>query len=154
MYTFAIVGHKVKVYIYFWPHFVMKFAWIYLCIYEYILLIILPEFCTDFIKGSAELIGSFPSNQNTFYLLCLFYSDNEIITERGRPAISTLIGWLVHVCLFPCLILWGLPYWVVDAKKLNKEGTGLMVFLQPIRMHFVFLFGFSEFFTMHHIMTW
>ena len=28
-----------------------------------------------FIKGPAKLIGSFPSNQNTLYLLCLFYSD-------------------------------------------------------------------------------
>ena len=47
-----------------------------------------------FIKGSAELIGSFPSNQNTLYLLCLFYSDNEIITVCCRPEICTLIGWI------------------------------------------------------------
>ena len=47
-----------------------------------------------FIKGLAELIGSFPSNQNTLYLLCLFYSDNEIITVCCRPEICTLIGWI------------------------------------------------------------
>ena len=54
-----------------------------------------------FIKGSAELIGSFPSNQNTLYLLCLFYSDNEIITVCCRPEICTLIGWIEtsHLCL-------------------------------------------------------
>ena len=34
----------------------------------------------------------YPTNQNTLYLLHLFYSDNEIITVHGRPAICTLIG--------------------------------------------------------------
>ena len=47
-----------------------------------------------FIKGSAELIGSFPSNQNTLYSLCLFYSNIEIITVHDRPAICTFIGWV------------------------------------------------------------
>ena len=46
-----------------------------------------------FTKGLAELIGFSLSNQNSLYLLHLFYSDNEIITVRGRPAICTLIGW-------------------------------------------------------------
>ena len=53
-----------------------------------------------FIKGSAELIDSFPSNQNTLYLLCLFYSDNEIITVCCRPEICTLIGWFKSSHLF------------------------------------------------------
>ena len=47
-----------------------------------------------------EIIGFFPTNQNTLYLLCLFYSDNEIITVHGRPEIYTLIGWIETSCLF------------------------------------------------------
>ena len=55
-----------------------------------------------FIERSAELIGSFPSNQNTLYLLCLFYSDNEIITVHGIPEICTLNGWFKSSCLGFC----------------------------------------------------
>ena len=40
------------------------------------------------------MTGFYPTNQNTLYLLHLFYSDNEIITVHGRPAICTLIGWI------------------------------------------------------------
>ena len=51
-----------------------------------------------------EIIGFFPTNQNTTYLLCIFYSENEIITVRGRPATWTLIDWVkVLVCSIPCL---------------------------------------------------
>ena len=39
-------------------------------------------------------ISFYPTNQNDIYLLHLFYSDNEIITVGGRPAICTLIGWV------------------------------------------------------------
>ena len=34
-----------------------------------------------------EIIGFFPTYQNALFLLCLFYSYNEIITVRGRPII-------------------------------------------------------------------
>ena len=40
------------------------------------------------------MTGFFPINQNTLYLLHLFYSDNEIITVHDRPAICTLISWI------------------------------------------------------------
>ena len=46
------------------------------------------------------MTGFYPTNQNTRYLLHLFYSDNEIITVHGRPAICTLIGWFKSSCLF------------------------------------------------------
>ena len=46
------------------------------------------------------MTGFYPTNQNTLYLLHLFYSDNEIITVHGRPAICTLIGWFKSSCLF------------------------------------------------------
>ena len=42
----------------------------------------------------------YPTNQNTLYLQHLFYSDNEIITECGRPAICTLIYWFKSSRLF------------------------------------------------------
>ena len=51
--------------------------------------------CTDcfnpkkLYKGTYKIIVFFPTNENT----PLFYSDNEIITVCGRPAICTLIGW-------------------------------------------------------------
>ena len=38
--------------------------------------------------------------KNTLYLLCLFYSDNEIITVCGRPAICSFIGWFKTSRLF------------------------------------------------------
>ena len=47
-----------------------------------------------FIKGQAETTGFYPTNQITLYLLRLLYSDNEIITMFGRPAICYLIGQL------------------------------------------------------------
>ena len=50
------------------------------------------------------MTGFFPTNQNTLYLLCLFYSDNVIITVRGRPAICTLIGWFKSSRLFIFLL--------------------------------------------------
>ena len=53
-----------------------------------------------FIKGQAETTGFYPTNQYTLYLLHLFYSDNEIITVHGRPAICTLIGWVKSSHLF------------------------------------------------------
>ena len=47
------------------------------------------------------MTGFYPTYQNTLYLLHSFYSDNEIITVCGRPAICTLIGWIEtsHLCL-------------------------------------------------------
>ena len=39
-------------------------------------------------------------NKNTLYLMHLFYSDNEIKTVHGRPAICTLIGWIETSRLF------------------------------------------------------
>ena len=39
--------------------------------------------------------GFFPTNQNTLYLLFLFYSDNDFITVQSRPAICALIGWIL-----------------------------------------------------------
>ena len=52
----------------------------------------------NFIKD--EIIGFYPTNQNTLYLLHLFYSDTEIIIVHGRPAICTLIGWIETSRLF------------------------------------------------------
>ena len=49
--------------------------------------------------------GISPSNQNSLYLLHLFYSDNEIITVHGRPAISTMIGWFKSSRLFISLFV-------------------------------------------------
>ena len=45
------------------------------------------------------MTGFYPNNQNTLYLLHLFYSDNEIINVHDRPAICTLIGWIETSCL-------------------------------------------------------
>ena len=41
-------------------------------------------------KGKEMIIGFYPTNQNTLYLLCLFYSDKEIITVRGRRQTSNM----------------------------------------------------------------
>ena len=49
------------------------------------------------------MTGFYPTNQNTLYLLHLFYSDDEIITVRGRPAIYTLIGWFKSFRLYTSL---------------------------------------------------
>ena len=51
------------------------------------------------------MTGFYPTNQNTLYLLHLFYSDNEIKTVRGRPAICTLIGWFKSSRLFMSLLV-------------------------------------------------
>ena len=51
-------------------------------------------------KGTGKIIGFYLTNQNTIYLLHLFYSDNKIITVRGIPAICTIIGWVKSSCLF------------------------------------------------------
>ena len=48
--------------------------------------------------------GFLPTNQNTLYLLFLFYSDNEIITVCGRPVICILIGWFNSSCLLISLL--------------------------------------------------
>ena len=50
------------------------------------------------------MTGFFLTNQNTLYLLRLFYSDNEIITLRGRPTKCTLIGWFKSSRLFISLL--------------------------------------------------
>ena len=42
-------------FIYFWPHFIMKLNWIYLCIYEYVLSINFPEFSTGFAGISLDI---------------------------------------------------------------------------------------------------
>ena len=54
------------------------------------------------------MTGFYQTNQNTFYLLHLFYSDNEIITVHGRPAICTLIGWIEtsRLCLSLNKVSW------------------------------------------------
>ena len=49
------------------------------------------------------MTGFFPTNQNTLYLLRLFYSDNENLTVHGRPAICPLIGWFKSSRLFNSL---------------------------------------------------
>ena len=54
-------------------------------------------------KRIGEIICFFPTNQNTLYLLRLFYSENEIITVCGRPAICTLISWGKSSIAIPCL---------------------------------------------------
>ena len=46
------------------------------------------------------MTGFFPTNQNTLYVLHLFYSDNEIITVHGSPTIYILIGWFKSSSLF------------------------------------------------------
>ena len=56
-----------------------------------------------FIKGQVGLIDFFLSNQNTLYVMHLFYSDNEIKTVCGRPAICTLIGWFKSSRLYTSL---------------------------------------------------
>ena len=73
-----------------------------------------------FIISWAELIGFSPSNQDTLYLLCLFYSDNEIITVCCRPEICTLIGWIEtsRLCLsFSKVSL------VSPKKHLDRKGS-------------------------------
>ena len=64
------------------------------------------------------MTGFYPTNQNTLYLLHLFYSDNEIITVHGRPAICTLIGWIEtsRLCLSFNKVSWLIPQSIVDAK--------------------------------------
>ena len=79
----------------------------------------------------AELIGYFPSNQNTLYLLCLFYSDNEIITVCCRPELCTLIGWIEtsHLCLSFSKVSWAwnshfyLSEWFSVAAGSSLEGV-------------------------------
>ena len=51
-------------------------------------------------KRTDDCIVFHPTNQNTFYLLHLFYFIYEIITFHGKPAICTLIGWVKSSCLF------------------------------------------------------
>ena len=84
-----------------------------------------------------ELIGFSPSNQNALYVLCLFYSDNEILTIRGRPAICTLIGWFKSFCLNTSLF--------VSVKRKSAKiamfvqggfkSTLLMVGLNNLHLH-------------------
>ena len=52
------------------------------------------------LKDRQRRLVFYPSNQNTLYLLHLFYSDNEIITVHRRPTIFTLIGWIEISSLF------------------------------------------------------
>ena len=54
------------------------------------------------------MTGFYQTNQNTLYLLRLFYSDNEILTVHGRPAIYTLIGWIEtsRLCLSLNKVSW------------------------------------------------
>ena len=44
-----------------------------------------------------EIIELYPTNQNTLYLLHLFYSDNEIVTVRNLH--YHLLGQKVLICL-------------------------------------------------------
>ena len=44
-------------------------------------------------QGKGKIIGFFPTNQITLYLLHWFCSDIEIITVCCRPTIWALIGW-------------------------------------------------------------
>ena len=55
------------------------------------------------LHGMEEIISFFPTNQNTLHWLCLFYSDNDIITVHDRPAICTLIGWVKSSRMFNSL---------------------------------------------------
>ena len=41
-----------------------------------------------------KIIGFHPTNQNTLYLLPLFYSDNKFINLHSRLSICSLIGWV------------------------------------------------------------
>ena len=73
-----------------------------------------------FIKEQAETTGFFPTNQNTLYLMCLFYSDNVIITVHGRPAICTLLSWFKSSCLF--ISLYGFcEVQLTDQVQLTEE---------------------------------
>ena len=95
-----------------------------------------------FIKGSAELIGSFPSNQNTLYLLCLFYTDNEIITVCCRPKICTLIGWIEssRICLsFSKVSLGEFPF------SPETRGVSACWTLLPVGVSYMtFLISFAD----------
>ena len=64
------------------------------------------------------MTGFFPTNQNTLYLLCLFHSDNFIITVRGRPAFCTLIGWFKSSCLFISLSV--SVHWHIQHSNINQ----------------------------------
>ena len=75
------------------------------------------------------MTGFFPTNQNTLYLLPLFYSDNDIITVHGRLAICSLIGWFKSS--FPCLDYVGYPIIVKFAEVgyggMSKSGLKLVM---------------------------
>ena len=77
------------------------------------------------------MTGFFPTNQNTLYLLRLFYSDNEIITVCGRPAICTLIGWFKNSRLF--ISLFGFCDWTLlelIMEKFSSEWSTQMYMLK------------------------
>ena len=64
------------------------------------------------------MTGFFPTNQNTLYLLHLFYSDNQIITVCCRPEICTLIVWFKSSCLFISLSV--SVHWHIQHSNINQ----------------------------------
>ena len=77
------------------------------------------------------MTGFYPTNQNTLYLLCLFYSDNEIITVHGKPAICTLIGWIETSCLCLSFSKVSLTLTKGSWTTKSKQGTEQMRTFEP-----------------------
>ena len=83
------------------------------------------------------MTGFIPTNQNTLYLLCLFYSDNEIITVHGRPAICTIIGWIETSRLFLSYnrVSWVLCKWIKFKKSFFHLCSGIFRFRWVISLN-------------------
>ena len=81
-----------------------------------------------------EIIGFFPTNENSLHLLHLFYSDNEIIIVHGRPAICTLIGWFKSSRLFISL-----SGFCDLFHKFNKIYNLCLLFTSLVLIIFVFI---------------
>ena len=85
-------------------------------------------------KGTGKIIGFHPTNQNTLYLLSLFYSDVGIITVFSRPAICTLIGWVESSCLFHSMS----GFFGIDPKQTGTKFLFSALF--QILLHLAFYF--------------
>ena len=69
-------------------------------------------------QGKGKIIGFFPTNQITLYLLHWFCSDNEIITVCCRPEICTLIVWFKSSCLYISLSV--SVHWHIQHSNINQ----------------------------------
>ena len=85
------------------------------------------------------MTGFYPTNQITLYLLRLFYSDNEIITVHGRPAICTLICWIEtsRLCLSFIKVSWSQVSFSILSS--GKMMCYLLPMLQDLPSHVIML---------------